>query len=112
MINLTSGKISINLEIDLLSEVTLNHPNQLLDVIQLLEVIERLKDLQAKTPSMTSSILTKESSILEKAKLPVKAPRKPRKPKDGVIVTMIPPIPPLSQHQASEYIEEELEEEI
>lgn len=110
MINLTSGKISINLEIDLLSEVTLNHPNQLLDVIQLLEVIERLKDLQAKTPS----IQTKESSILEKAKvnLPVKAPRKPRKPKDGIIVTMIPPIPPLSQHQASEYIEEELEEEI
>ena len=107
-----SGQIMINLHVDLLAVPA----NRLQDMIQLLEVIDRLTDktnINERDPPVVVSSLVSTS---EKAKklLPEKekAPRKPRKPKDGIIVTMIPPTPPISQHQASEYIEEELEEEI
>lgn len=99
----------IHLDVDLLSVPA----NRLQDMIQLLEIIDRLTDktnINERNPPVVSSLITSTSKKL----LPVKekAPRKPRKPKDGIIVSMIPPTPPVSQHQASEYIEEELEEEI
>lgn len=93
MMTLKSGQIMINLEFDVQAE-----SNDIQDVIKLLEIVNNLS----------------KTSILEKAKMPAKEKpgRKPRKTKDGIIVTMIPPTPPVSQHQASEYIEEELDEEI